>query len=203
VDASTQAAADARKAVLRREARARRRTRTAAQRADDAAGLVAVVLAAAPVAAARRVALYCSTPDEPGTGPVREALRARGVEVLLPVVDGDDLDWALDDGATVPGHRGVPAPSGPRLGLRALVTCDVALVPALAVDTAGRRLGQGGGHYDRALAAARPAGPVVALLHDGEVRDAARDPVPGLPHDARVDAVATPTRWLWTAGGSL
>lgn len=185
-----------RKRELRTRLRAARRARGAQAAAAAARDLAAVVTAAGEVRAARRVACYCSAPAEPGTGPLRAALRAAGTQVLLPVVDGDDLDWALDDGATRPGYAGLAEPTGPRLGPQALAGCDVALVPALAVDTAGRRLGQGRGFYDRALAAARPTGPVVALVFDDEVLDAATTALPGEPHDVLVDAVATPRRWL-------
>jgi 5-formyltetrahydrofolate cyclo-ligase len=183
------------KRELRTRLRAARRARGAAEAAAAARDLAAVVTAAPEVRRARRVACYCSAPGEPGTGPLRAALRAAGTQVLLPVVDGHDLDWALDDGVTCPGYAGLPEPTGRRLGPAALAGCDVVLVPALAVDAAGRRLGQGGGFYDRALAAARPAGPVVALVFDDEVLDAAAG-LPAEPHDIAVDAVATPRRWL-------
>jgi len=64
----------------------------------------------------------------------------------------------------------------------------VVLVPALAVDTAGQRLGRGGGSYDRALARVGPLIPVIALLYDGELLDQ----VPTEPHDTPVRAVARP-----------
>jgi 5-formyltetrahydrofolate cyclo-ligase len=60
-------------------------------------------------------------------------------------------------------------------------------VPALAVDRTGRRLGRGGGSYDRALGRVPVGTPVCALLHDGEILDV----VPSEPHDRLVSAVAT------------
>ncbi|MDX6723959.1 MAG: 5-formyltetrahydrofolate cyclo-ligase, partial [Solirubrobacteraceae bacterium] len=61
----------------------------------------------------------------------------------------------------------------------------------------GRRLGQGGGSYDRALA--RVAAPVVAVVFDDEVLD---EPIPVEPHDRRVAGVLTPRGGLtWLAGG--
>jgi len=73
----------------------------------------------------------------------------------------------------------------------------VLLVPALAVDGAGHRIGKAGGFYDRLLAdrerlapAARPL--VVAVVHDDELLDA----IPTEPHDERVDAVVTPRRYV-------
>jgi 5-formyltetrahydrofolate cyclo-ligase len=66
------------------------------------------------------------------------------------------------------------------------------VVPAVAVDARGVRLGRGGGSYDRALARVAPDTLVVALLHDGEVVEE----LPYEPHDRRVDAVITPSGGL-------
>jgi 5-formyltetrahydrofolate cyclo-ligase len=64
------------------------------------------------------------------------------------------------------------------------------LVPALAVDRHGNRLGRGGGSYDRALA--RATGLTVAVLYDGELVDL----LPVEPHDVPVNAVVTPRSGL-------
>jgi 5-formyltetrahydrofolate cyclo-ligase len=110
---------------------------------------------------------------------------------LLPVLLADgDLDWARYDGELVPGRRGLLEPPGPRLGVAAVASCDVVLVPALRVDLAGNRLGRGGGSYDRALA--RATGLTVALVHDDEVVDE----VPHEAHDVAVRAFATARRGL-------
>jgi len=189
--------AEARKRAVRREIRARRRARSGPERERVAQALAAVVQEMPEVRAARCVALYASMPGEPGTGPLREALRGRGLRVLLPVVLDDlDLDWAEDDGADRPSRKGGPQPGGPRLGPEAVAEADVVVVPALAVDSRGRRVGQGGGSYDRALRRISPAALVVALVHDDEVLDADRDPLPVRPHDQPVGRAATPTRWV-------
>ncbi len=73
---------------------------------------------------------------------------------------------------------------------------DVVIVPALAVDTLGNRLGQGAGYYDRALVVVPTTVPVIAMVHEGELLDAAVEPVPSGPHDVGVDAVLTPQRCL-------
>lgn len=187
----------ARKQALRRQIRARRRARSEPDRDQVAHGLADVVQEMPEVRAAHCVALYASMPGEPGTGPLRQALRRRGLRVLLPVVLEDlDLDWAEDDGADQPSRRGGPHPGGPRLGPEAVADADVVVVPALAVDSHGRRIGQGGGSYDRALRRVSPHALVVALLHDDEVLDADSDPLPALPHDLPVARAATPTRWI-------
>ncbi|GAB2698818.1 5-formyltetrahydrofolate cyclo-ligase [Thalassiella azotivora] len=193
-----------RKADLRARVRAARTARDADRRAADAEGLRAVALAHGLVRDRPVVAAYLSGPSEPGTGPLLDGLAATGTRVLLPVVSVGpprDLDWAVDDGTTRPGPlAGLREPAGPRLGPQALATADVVLVPALAVDTLGGRLGQGGGFYDRALVRVRPGALVVAVVHDEELHDAAVDPVPVLAHDRRVDAVLTPTRCVAVRG---
>ncbi len=152
-------------------------------------------LAALPVQVsgpARTVALYVSTGTEPGTRPLLEALRTAGTRVLLPALRADlDLDWGTYAGpdALVPGPRGTVEPAGPNTA--ALAEADVVLVPGLAADRAGHRLGRGGGSYDRALRAAHPAARVAVVLHAGELLES----VPAAAHDAPVDAVLTPAGW--------
>ena len=139
------------------------------------------------VADARCVSVYASRVTEPGTGPLLEALAARGVRVLLPVLgSGLQRDWAEYAGPDdlrerAPGRP--PEPGGPTLGAAALADADVVIAPALAVDTTGARLGQGGGWYDRALEHLRPGAPVVALVFPEELYDA-RD-APAAPRAPR------------------
>jgi 5-formyltetrahydrofolate cyclo-ligase len=137
------------------------------------------------------VACYASRANEPATGRLRAVLAERHLRVLLPVLLEDlDLGWALDSGRLSAGAGpGVPEPVGPRLGVDAIADARVVIVPALGVDRHGRRLGQGGGSYDRALARRRPNAFVVALLHAGEIWD---DDLPAQEHDQRVHAVVTP-----------
>ena len=81
-------------------------------------------------------------------------LAAAGKRVILPVLLPDgDLDWAVyaGDDSLAPARLGLLEPTGPRLGVDAVATADVVLVPGLAVSTTGDRLGRGGGSYDRAL----------------------------------------------------
>ena len=179
------------KRALRQRIRARRRT--ADPGGTDAADLAQRVATLPEVARAEVVAAYVAVPGEPATSSLLEALAARGLRVLLPVVQPDlDLDWALDDGTRHAGRGpGGLEPGGPRLGRGAIATADVVIVPALAVDTRGGRLGQGGGSYDRALARTRAGVLVVALLHDDELLS---EPVPTAEHDRPVGAVVTPRR---------
>ena len=172
------------KAGLRREVLRRRAALTPQERSAAEKGLVAALTPL--LSAAARVAGYASLRSEPPTG----ALLALCRQVLLPVLLPDgDLDWAVA-GPLQPGPKGLREPAGDRLGRDALSSCDVVLVPALAVDRAGRRLGRGGGSYDRALP--RATGLTIALLYDGELVDA----LPSEPHDAAVAAVVTPSGGL-------
>ena len=186
------------KKQLRSRIRAGRRRRTPEELDAIGARIRAVVLELPEVRRARCVALYASVPGEPETGPLREALRARGTRVLLPVVLEDlDLDWAEDDGALVPsGGLGGAEPAGPRLGLDGISQADLVIVPGLAIDSEGRRLGQGGGCYDRALRRVAPDAFVFALVFDDEVLDARTDPIPAEPHDHGVPMVVTEHRWI-------
>lgn len=195
-------AVTAAKAVMRKRIRGERRRRSVDERRADGERLRDVVLNVPQIRGARWVACYAALAGEPDTTALRQALLAAGTRVLLPVLRGDhDLDWVEDravEDRTVDdrAYQDRADQPGERLPPTALVRVDVVLAPALAVDTLGRRLGQGGGSYDRALARVAGAVPVVALVHDEEVLDAAVQPVPTLSHDRRVDAVATPSRYL-------
>ncbi|WP_298801840.1 5-formyltetrahydrofolate cyclo-ligase [uncultured Pseudokineococcus sp.] len=211
-------AAEPTKAEIRRAVLARRRQRPAEERVDLAVRLRDVVLGTGLLPhEGGTVACYASRGGEPGTAALVRALAARGTTVLLPHThDGSDgrgtrLGWGRAPGTapgSAPGRPGAgdeaPLVPGPDLGPGALQAADVVLVPALAVDTAGRRLGKGGGYYDRALGELRDhrgwLPPVVALVHDDEVLDAAVEPVPAEAHDVRVSHVATPGRWMRVDG---
>ena len=195
--------------------------------ADEAAGLLATARAAglldppgaagppAPLA----IAAYIAAPGEPDVAAIRAAVRAAGGVVLLPIPRADrTLDWALDDGRYRPeGRYPIEVPAGRVVGSGAagLLAHGVrlVLVPALAVDRSGGRLGQGGGYYDRLLselaALAKPAAPsrdgaagpvsaadvlVVAVVRDEELL--AEGEVPIEAHDQRLPAVLTPTTFL-------
>jgi 5-formyltetrahydrofolate cyclo-ligase len=181
------------KIALRDQIRTSRSRLGVAEIGAHARDLAAVVTAQPEVRRAATVAAYVSVGTEPGTGPLLESLSAMGKRVILPVVLGDlDLDWGTWRGSTAlaPARRGLLEPVD-RLGLDAIGTADVVLVPGLAVSATWARLGQGGGCYDRALGRVPVGTPVACLLYDGEV---GLD-VPTDPHDRPVTAAVTPTRW--------
>jgi 5-formyltetrahydrofolate cyclo-ligase len=144
------------------------------------------------------VACYLPIGSEPGGRDLPAVLAGAlspGGRVLLPVLCPDlSLDWAVHDPAAGPGGaRFATDPPGRRLGVAAIAEATLVVVPALAVDRRGVRLGRGGGSYDRALARAAPDAPVVALLYDGELLD---EDLPREPHDRPVSAVITPALGL-------
>lgn len=183
------------KAALRRRLLRARESR----KRDPGAGaaLAAVALRLPQVRPGGTVAAYVSVGTEPPTGPLLEELRAAGVRLLLPVVAPGGLDWAAYEGmgGLRAGPYGLLEPTGPRLGVIALAAVDLVLAPALAVDPYGHRLGRGGGHFDRSLAAA-PEVPVVAVVYDEELLA----DVPVEPHDRPVTGAVTPTGLQWVGG---
>ncbi|MFG3090250.1 5-formyltetrahydrofolate cyclo-ligase [Streptomyces antibioticus] len=193
------AGAESDKHMLRREFLAVRNRLTADDLRVTAAALADRALELPELAHARTVAAYVSVGAEPGTRALLDALHARGVRVLLPALLPDnDLDWGAytgEDSLARVRHGGrmeLLEPVGERLGPDAVTAADVVLLPGLAVDARGMRLGRGGGSYDRVLArldgaGARPA--LVVLLYDTEVVAH----VPAEAHDRPVRAVVTPS----------
>ena len=180
-----------RKAELRAQVLARRSALPADQRAAAGKLIRDAVLAAPQVQMAGTIAAYYSVGTEPGTHGLVYALWKRGSYVLLPLLRPDgDLDWASYEGpdSLVAGPRGLREPGEPPRGVDAVARADAVLVPALAVDAAGRRLGRGGGSYDRALARVGPLVPLIALVYDGELVEH----VPAEAHDIPVRAAVTP-----------
>jgi 5-formyltetrahydrofolate cyclo-ligase len=148
------------------------------------------------------VAAYYSIGSEPDTRGLVFALWKRGAYVLLPLLRPDgDLDWASYEGpeSLVAGPRGLQEPGEPPRGTGAVALADVVLVPALAVDGHGNRLGRGGGSFDRALARVGPLIPVIALLYDSEVVER----VPAEEHDTPVRAVVRPGYGVTTCAGGI
>jgi 5-formyltetrahydrofolate cyclo-ligase len=180
------------KASLRRRLAAARAARPDSERATAGRLIRDHVLELPQMAAAGTVAAYYSAGAEPATRSLLFALWKRGSYVILPVLLPDgDLDWASFEGpdSLAPGRNGILQPTEPARGPEAISRAHVVLVPALAVDAAGLRLGRGGGSYDRALARVGGQVPTIALLYDDELLPS----VPAEPHDRAVRAVARPS----------
>ena len=142
------------------------------------------------------VAAYVSRSHEPGMFPTLDILLAAGLEVLVPVL-GPSLDrcWGRytgqDELAQLAPGRPLE-PRGQREEADAVGRARLILVPALAIDDDGVRLGLGGGWYDRALLHASADAVVVGVVYDDEAH---HDLLPRADHDVPVGGVLTPTSW--------
>ena len=130
------------------------------------------------------IASYVPLKSEPDTGDFNQSGGAR-LKIVFPRVVGSDLEFATGD--LSPAELGIREPDGEAI---ALSDIDVFLVPALAVDSSGNRLGKGKGFYDRCLKQVTSA-TVIAVVFDQEVLEK----VPSEEFDQRVDGILTPSRW--------
>jgi 5-formyltetrahydrofolate cyclo-ligase len=149
--------------------------------------VAARVAGLAELQAAGTVGLYAALPDEVPTRALFESLRRSGRSALLPRIVGDRLEFVPVERweELVPGRYGVLAPPAARAAVSAI---DLALVPGRAFDRAGRRLGRGGGHYDRTFACDTGEHPVlIGIAYEVQMVEE----VPRAAHDARVSAVVT------------
>lgn len=184
---------------VRREVKARMAALRDEERARDGAAvlrLLTPLLDELPAGA--DVALFASLPNELPTTPLLDAAFERGLGRVLPRVAGDDLVFQrMPEGATladlVVSGFGVPEParSWPEVPLS---SCALVVMPGLAFDRRGARLGYGRGFYDRAIRHMREERRVraVAVCMDCQLVDEA----PAGPLDERVDALAAPTLGL-------
>ena len=144
---------------------------------------------------AATVCAYWPVGSEPGAPELLERLAELCNTVLLPVTaigtDGEHqpLRWGdFRPGNLVEGPFGLREPAGQSRGPEAITEAEVILVPALAVDRRGVRLGRGGGFYDRSLSLCRPGTRLVAVVRDDEVLDE----LPEDPHDVPMTHALTP-----------
>ncbi len=190
-----------RKAALRAHVRAARKDRARADRSArdaDAQALTEVGMQFLADLGFGKDPLGCVTAyepmrTEPPIGPFADRLRGDETTVLVPItLAHGQLRWREADPAVGSNPLVAVADADlPSWGPEALARVEVAFIPALAISTDGRRLGQGGGYYDRAIPALRVARPqtlVVAIVFAGEF---GMD-VPTDLHDIQVDVVMTP-----------
>jgi 5-formyltetrahydrofolate cyclo-ligase len=159
--------------------------------AEAAAVAAAALLAALPeYAEARWVALYAALPTELGTRPLFAALRAAGRTALFPRLDPECRILEFLPVARwedlAPGRYGVAEPpAGTAISLEGR---DLVVVPGLAFDAAGRRLGRGGGWFDRTFPSGSAGGPrLVGYAYERQVVES----VPSGPTDRGVDWIVT------------
>lgn len=179
------------KAQRRAELQAGRRAVSDQRRRDEADRLCEHLAAA--VTGCRTVCAYLPVGTEPGSPAMVDRLAELCETVLLPVVrDGGSaqaLWWGrYRPGALVSGRFGLQEPAGDALPPNTVADADVVIVPALAVDRAGTRLGRGGGYYDRTLPLCRRDVRLVAVVRDCELLDV----LPAEAHDVPMTHALTP-----------
>jgi 5-formyltetrahydrofolate cyclo-ligase len=137
------------KKELRKLIRQRKAEHTAEEKAEMSARICRQVLANPHWTEAKTVFLYHALPDEVDTAMLIDAAMKEGKTVLLPVIDGDDLQLKIHTGTTQTGSYSIQEPIGEEF------TCykeiALAIVPGMAFDKKGNRLGRGRGFYDRTL----------------------------------------------------
>ena len=176
-----------RKAIIRRRIRDGRAVQAPFERIEVGHAISHGVLEVLNAVPPTCVAAYFSTDTEPSTDELLESLWARGIRVLTPRVQGDELQWieTSRDSATEIGSFGIREVQGEQIAT--LKDAQAIVIPALAIDPMGFRLGQGGGFYDRALAEFVDPPLLIAVVHDRE--DLLDIPVES--HDARMDVIVT------------
>jgi 5-formyltetrahydrofolate cyclo-ligase len=142
------------------------------------------------------VAAYVPVGSEPGSIELLDALLATCGRVLLPIArtsaDGTPLPLKWGEyrpGTLVAAPFGLLEPPQPWRAPSALASAGVVIVPALAVDWHGVRLGRGAGFYDRSLGFCDPSARLVAVVRDDELVDE----LPAEPHDVTMTHALTPT----------
>ncbi|MGO4615756.1 5-formyltetrahydrofolate cyclo-ligase [Nocardia sp. 2YAB30] len=187
------------KHAWRAELLARRAVVSATEREHEALELAAAV---GSLGARECVCAYVPAGSEPGSTAMLDALRAGGAQVMLPVTGPPGpLSWAEYAGEETlrRARYGLLEPSGAVLPPAAVGRAELILVPALAVDRRGVRLGRGAGYYDRTLSAARPDARLIAVIRDDELVDL----LPEEPHDLRMGWALTPHHGLQRLGGDV
>jgi len=177
------------KAALRQTLRARRQALTGAEIARAAEGATGILLREPVWGRARTVALHLAVRGELPTDAALAAAWEAGKRVALPRMTAGGMELRLVSAgeALVAGRHGIPEPAA-EAPLVSPAELDLVLAPGVAFDRRGGRLGQGGGDYDRLLAALAPACATIGWCHAFQLVDR----VPAEPHDQPVQLVITP-----------
>lgn len=160
------------------------RQQHAALRPRSSEGLTARLEAAIETLKVTTVASYNPISSEPDVSGFNRQF-ARFGNLLLPRVVGEELEFAY--GELSAGGLGIMEPSGESFPIDAI---ELFLVPAMAVDRAGNRVGKGMGYYDRVLK--RSVAKAVAVVFDGEIVEH----IEALEHDVRMQYLVTPTQFM-------
>jgi 5-formyltetrahydrofolate cyclo-ligase len=195
--------ATAGKAALREQLIAARRSVAEGVRAAEASALGEHLEAVIDEGSV--VCAYVPVGAEPGSIGLLDNVLRRAARLLLPVArtDADGTPLPLRWAEYRPGRLeatlfGLLEPPEPWLPPSAAADADLMLVPALAVDRRGVRLGRGRGFYDRSLVHRQVGAPLIAVVRDDEVVDE----LPVEPHDVAMTHALTPRRGLIALGAT-
>ena len=169
---------------IRRNVKALKKSLDDSYRKKAAASVLTLLLQCDEIANCRNILLYHALPDELPTRGIIEAFREKGLRTFLPRVAGDDLEVVEFTGSNIStGAFGIEEPMGKDSGIGVI---DAAIVPGVAFDRHGNRLGRGRGYYDRLLARLGRAGvPTIGVCFDFQKLDA----IPAETHDIAVGEV--------------
>ncbi len=189
---------DETKPAIRREMRRRRRALSALDVAAVETAVAVQIEGLEPFRASAAVIAYLATDNEVPTGAILARAAAAGKRLYLPRLVEGTLSFASHEpGAPLrAGAHGIPEPIGEEID-RAELAAAIALIPLLAWDASGGRLGRGGGHYDRAVTGALRPMCLVGLGYALQQCEA----LPRDPWDLQLDWVVTERGVVRCGGG--
>ncbi|HVP00038.1 MAG TPA: 5-formyltetrahydrofolate cyclo-ligase [Bryobacteraceae bacterium] len=188
------------KAEIRAQALQRRDALPLSVRRNSGNAILSRILAMDELRGARTILAYCSIGSEIDTTPLLNAVLGGGRTLVLPKLNagggGLDLYRVKNLGGDLrPGAWGIREPDSSLCEPCPAADIELILVPGVAFDRRGARLGYGKGYYDKLLASMHPRPRTVAAAFDVQVVDA----IPMEPHDVPVDTVVTETSEWWPA----
>lgn len=143
---------------------------------------------------AQTVFYFASFRSEVSTLPQIEEAIKRGKRIVLPKVDDINRRLRLfeiqNTGEIKPGFMGIPEPDVPPERERDINDVDLVIMPGVAFDTNGNRLGYGAGYYDKLLSGLKKDIPLIAIAYEEQIVDS----LPAESHDIRVDMIVTDKR---------
>ena len=141
---------------------------------------------------------YASFRSEVATHTMIKESLEMGKRVMLPKVQIDGhmvkLYEIQDISELSPGHMGIPEPSFTNIYSLSIDQANIIIIPGVAFDYSGNRLGYGGGYYDMLLAQRKKKVPIIALAYEEQLVDE----IPSEPHDVKIDMIITDKRMIKT-----
>jgi len=180
------------KSALRSQMRVVRASITQDRRAQAAIQIADLAASLPGLAGASGVLAYHATAEEIDPAILLERLSGEGIRIAMPRIAAPgrlELHWVDEVSELAPGAYGILEPS-PHAPLAEASDIQAALVPGIAFDPKGGRLGFGGGYYDRLIPSLSADTLVIGLAFDEQIIET----VPCSPHDVDVRLVVTPTR---------